>query len=93
MKKQREVIINDDYHYFSDGTPLGKCEQCPETAYHFDENGSALCAECLTENHAEGKYDDEDCDFQCCDNCDLPEACADFGCAIKNGIRSAPPVF
>ncbi len=26
-------------------------------------------------------------DFQCCDNCDLPDACADFGCAVKQGIK------
>lgn len=34
-------------------------------------------------------YFDEDGDpeFQECDNCDLPDACCDFGCAIKSGIR------
>lgn len=31
--------------------------------------------------------DDDEDDFQCCDNCDLPDACADFGCAIKSGVR------
>jgi len=31
-------------------------------------------------------WEDED-DFQCCDNCDLPDACADFGCAIKQWLR------
>ena len=92
MKKTRIVTINDDYTYFSDGTPLGKCEQCPETAYHYDENGSALCEDCLMENHANGRYDDES-DFQCCDSCDLPDACTDFGCAIKNGIRKPPFMF
>lgn len=30
--------------------------------------------------------DDED-DFQPCDNCDLPDACADFGCAVKAGLH------
>jgi len=25
--------------------------------------------------------------FEPCSNCDLPDACADFGCAIKSGIR------
>ena len=35
------------------------------------------------------EYDDEDEDdsWQPCDNCDLPDACADFGCAIKSGVR------
>lgn len=32
----------------------------------------------------------EDFDFQCCENCDLPDACADYGCAIKNGVRQNP---
>ena len=31
-------------------------------------------------------YEDED-NWQPCDDCDLPDACEDFGCAIKNGIR------
>lgn len=31
--------------------------------------------------------EDGDPDFQPCDNCDLPDACRDFGCAIKSGIR------
>lgn len=26
-------------------------------------------------------------DFECCDNCDMPDACEDFGCAIKTGVR------
>lgn len=24
---------------------------------------------------------------ECCNECDLPDACADFGCAIKHGLR------
>lgn len=32
-------------------------------------------------------WEDED-NFQCCDNCDLPDACSDFGCAIQQGIRN-----
>lgn len=31
--------------------------------------------------------DEEDDSWQPCDNCDLPDACADFGCAIKSGVR------
>lgn len=31
-------------------------------------------------------WEDED-NFQCCDNCDLPDACSDFGCAIQAGLR------
>lgn len=33
---------------------------------------------------------DEEDEFEPCDNCDLPDACADFGCAIKNGIKPNP---
>lgn len=36
---------------------------------------------------------EDESDFCFCDHCDLPDACADFGCAIKSGIRNAPPVF
>lgn len=41
--------------------------------------------------------DFEDCDddenyFEPCDNCDLPDACADFGCAIKTGVRKNYPI-
>jgi hypothetical protein len=32
-------------------------------------------------------FDDDDDSWQPCDNCDLPDACADFGCAIEKGIR------
>lgn len=33
------------------------------------------------------EYDDEDDSWQPCDNCDFPDACEDFGCAIKSGVR------
>ena len=39
-----------------------------------------ICPDC--KEHCE--FNDED--FETCDNCDLPDACADFGCAIKNEI-------
>lgn len=35
-------------------------------------------------------FDDDfvdDIDFTPCDNCDLPDACSDFGCAIKQGLK------
>lgn len=31
--------------------------------------------------------DFEDDDFQCCSDCDLPDACSDFGCAKKQGFK------
>jgi hypothetical protein len=27
-------------------------------------------------------------EFDCCSDCDLPEVCSDYGCAIKQGIKS-----
>jgi hypothetical protein len=45
-----------------------------------------ICPDC--KEHCEFHEDeDEEDDFQCCDNCDLPDACEDFRCAIKAGIR------
>lgn len=38
------------------------------------------------DDEEDAMWEDED-NFQCCDNCDLPDACADFGCAIKHGIQ------
>ena len=32
-------------------------------------------------------YDDGE-DFECCDNCDLPDACYDFGCAVEQNLKS-----
>lgn len=30
-------------------------------------------------------------EFDCCGECDLPDACSDFGCAIENGLRDPYP--
>jgi hypothetical protein len=46
---------------------------------------------CTVGNSIEQDYDDDD-DFEPCDHCDLPDACADFGCAIKSGIRKDYPI-
>lgn len=32
-------------------------------------------------------FNDDDDNWQPCDDCDLPDACADFGCAIRAGIK------
>jgi hypothetical protein len=46
-----------------------------------------ICPDC--KEHCEFYDDDnEETDFQCCDDCDLPDACSDFcQCAIKEGIK------
>ena len=42
----------------------------------------------MSREPVEPDFDDMDEDtFQPCDNCDLPDACADFGCAIKQGLK------
>jgi hypothetical protein len=38
-------------------------------------------------------YRYEDDDFIPCNDCDLPDACADYGCAITCGIRKYPLLF
>lgn len=37
------------------------------------------------------EHDDEN-EFYPCADCDLPDACADFGCAIANGVKR-PDIF
>ena len=34
-----------------------------------------------------GCNDMHDYNFECCDDCDLPDACSDFGCAIEAGLK------
>jgi hypothetical protein len=48
------------------------------------------CSDCRDEIKADFDDDEDDDGWQPCDNCDLPDACEDFGCAIKNGIRQPP---
>ena len=43
--------------------------------------------EAMSNDHLPAPDFDDDDEFQCCDNCDRPDACADFGCAIKSGLR------
>lgn len=38
-------------------------------------------------NSGEDSYWEDEDNFQCCDNCDLPDACSDYGCAIQQGLR------
>lgn len=54
-----------------------RCKNEIENYLHAAEEGVHDVAERL--------FDDED--FQTCDNCDLPDACSDFGCAIRAGIK------
>ncbi len=79
----------------------GKCSCCSEYSDEIVA-GAGKCVDCIFEIEAfeaslqdrhkdgidEGACDDDDNDdFEPCDNCDLPDACADYGCAIKQGVR------
>lgn len=44
------------------------------------------CSSCWQIENADMSDSDDDC-FDPCSDCDLPDACADFGCAIKAGLR------
>lgn len=60
-------------HTIGEGMKVNKVIIITESQMEMDDEEDAM-------------WDDED-DFQCCDNCDLPDACADFGCAVKAGLH------
>lgn len=49
------------------------------------------CEQIIADEAIPEEENDKD-DWQPCDNCDLPDACADFGCAIKSGVRKNYPI-
>lgn len=61
------------------------CLECG--AYLPDKNARDVgyCVSCY--NMLMADPDDSEDDFDPCSNCDLPDACADFGCAIKSGVK------
>ena len=61
---------------------------CPNCSIGLNNREMELgfCQNCKNYWTDEDDFDEED-DFQCCDKCDLPDACADFGCAIKSGVK------
>jgi len=63
-------------------------KDCPEcgAVWTLEEIEDQYCGGCGWPNH---DHRDEN-DFQCCADCDLPDACEDFGCAIKNGVIKKP---
>lgn len=69
-----------------------------DTCTHFDPKLGCRCPEHEKESADENpnswdKSDDDDTDddnWQPCNECDLPDACEDFGCAIKQGIKAPP---
>jgi hypothetical protein len=65
--------------------PKKICKRCGENKT--TSQRSDYCEDCTNEiydNDSDEDFDEDD--FQPCGDCDLPDACADFGCAIKQGI-------
>lgn len=67
---------------------MNKYDYCPYCSIGLNSREKELgfCQNCK-HNWNDPEEDEEDDEFQCCENCDLPDACADFGCAIKSGVR------
>lgn len=60
---------------------LLQCMNCGRGGWTIHELKQGLCPSCQEEEN----YFNED-DFECCDECTQPDACADYGCAIKQGL-------
>lgn len=71
------------------------CEGCGAAIPHYNTS----CEPCPVNEHAqcievfEDDYDDDEDSFEPCDNCDLPDACAVFGCAIRQGLCTEDDYF
>lgn len=68
------------------------CAECKHIApaEQMDEGDNVMrfYPEVWKQNRIDDMNDNDlDDDFQCCDDCDLPDACADFGCVIKEGLK------
>lgn len=70
---------------------MKKYDFCPNCSIGLNSREMQLgfCQNCKHDWTDEDEFDDDD-DFQCCDKCDLPDACSDFGCAIRTGVRKEP---
>lgn len=63
---------------YAKATPIEARVSQPSPNIQAEESGS----------ESDPDFEDDDDDyFEPCADCDLPDACADFGCAIKMGIR------
>lgn len=41
----------------------------------------------IAESDQQDEIEDDEIEFEPCDECDLPDACCDFGCAIQQYIK------
>lgn len=72
-------------------TTMKAPEYCPECSIGLNNSEIQMkfCQNCRHDWNDEEYEDDEDNFNHCCD-CDLPDACSDFGCAIEQGIKRKP---
>lgn len=68
----------------------GKCRECGTRLSDKNAREVGYCIPCFAMMMADPE--DEEDDFETCANCDIPDACADHGCAIKSGVRRNPPI-
>lgn len=59
MESKKQALKIDYNVYVSSNEPIGKCEECSEPAYNYDEWGKLLCQDCLQEHHSMGDYDED----------------------------------
>jgi hypothetical protein len=83
------VIDESEEDYLKPGSAMVTCDECKGTGV---ERWCPACGENLSGttnldlDDPDDGFEDED-SWQPCADCDLPEACGDFGCAIKQGLR------
>ena len=58
-------------------------DNCEKNVFSPQGTTEWFCSQECYDSYCEDMDDDN---FQCCADCDLPDACRDFGCAIKAGI-------
>jgi YHS domain-containing protein len=65
-----------------------KCKNCGDKA-EFKPQGNLywFCSDDCYDAFCDLDEDEYEDNFTTCDNCDLPDACRDFRCAIKAGIK------
>jgi len=61
---------------------LMQCMNCGHGGWNSHELKEGLCPSCYEDENED--FEDE---FECCGECDQPDACADFGCSIKQGLK------
>jgi hypothetical protein len=72
-------------------TDDNRCRECGTKLIGKDAIDVGYCVSCYNMMMS-GDYNDDD-DFEPCSECDGHDACRDFGCAIKAGIKIGPSTY